>query len=404
MVVLITVISGSYPAFVLASFTPLHVLKAKNNQGSRKSKARSSMVVFQFTVSACFIMASVMVYKQIEFLQNQSPGFTKENVVCITNALNLDKNLTAFKNEVTSNESFIDAAYCSQIPSEIITASGYRKKGVEQWSTAHEYFADENYFKTLRLDFAEGRFFSKDFPSDSNAVVLNESAARLLGVPNLNQKNYVEEAGEPGIFEVIGIVKDFNFESLKSEIRPLVIYYGGQSRMLIRVTPGNFKDKIAHLEEIWKKHTSAPFEYSFLDEKLTAQYESEEKLSRIALVFTVLSIFIACLGLLGLVTYMATQRTKEIGIRKVMGASVNQIVMLLSKDFLRLVIAAIAIAIPISWYGINQWLQTFAYRIDFSFTIAAFAGGVVIAIALLTVSYQSIKAAMGNPVKSLRSE
>lgn len=404
MVVLITVISGSYPAFVLASFTPLQVLKGKNNQGSRKSKARSTMVVFQFTVSACFIMASVMVFKQIKFLQNQSPGFNKENVVCITNALNLDKNLTAFKNEVKSGESFIDAAYCSQIPSEIITASGYRKKGVEQWSTAHEYFADEDYFKTLHLEFAEGRFFSKDFPSDSSAVVLNESAARLLGIPNLSQKEYVEEAGEPGTFEVIGIVKDFNFESLKSAIRPLVIYYGGQSRMLIRVTAGNFEDKIGHLEEIWKKHTNAPFEYSFLDEKLTAQYESEEKLSRIALVFTVLSIFIACLGLLGLVTYMATQRTREIGIRKVMGASVDQIVVLLSKDFLRLVIAAIGIAIPISWYGINQWLQTFAYRIDFSFSTAAFAGGVVIMIALLTVSYQSIKAAMGNPVKSLRSE
>ena len=362
------------------------------------------MVVFQFTVSACFIMASIMVFRQIEFLQNQSTGFNKENVVCITNTVNLENNLTAFKNEIKSHESFIDAAYSSQIPSEIIGATGYRKKGIEQWSAGYEYFVDEDYLNTLNLQMAEGRFFSKDFPSDSSAAIINESAARLFGIPNLDQKEYVEEAGEPNALEVVGIVKDFNFESLKSEIKPLVMLYGGQSRALIRVTAGNLHDKIAHLEKIWKRHSSAPFEYSLLDEKLNAQYQSEEKLSRIALVFTVLSILIASLGLLGLITYMATQRTKEIGIRKVLGASVQQIVVLLSKDFLRLVIAAIAIAIPISWYGINQWLQTFAYRIHFSFVVVAFAGGVVILIALLTVSYQSIKAAMGNPVKSLRSE
>lgn len=404
MVVMITIISGSYPAFILASFAPIHVLKAKNNQGRRNSTARSVMVIFQFTVSAGLIIASIMVFKQIEFLQNQSTGFNKENVVCITNAVNLGKNMTSFKNEVRSHESFIDAAYCSQVPSEIITASGYRKKGVVQWNTAHEYFVDEDYLKALNLQLADGRFFSKDFPSDSSAVILNESAARLLGIPNLSQKEYVEEAGERNPFEIIGIVKDFNFESLKSEIKPLVICYGGQSRMLIRVTAGNFHDKITHLEKIWKKHSSAPFEYSFLDEKLNAQYQSEEKLSRIALVFTVLSIFIACLGLLGLVTYMATQRTKEIGIRKVMGASVSQIVVLLSKDFFKLVVVAIAIALPLSWYGMNQWLQTFAYRIDFSFAVAAIAGCLVVLVALLTVSYQSIKAAMGDPVKSLRSE
>ena len=404
MVVVITLTSGTYPAFVLSSFAPLHALKGKNIPGGSNATARSAMVVFQFAVSACFIMVSIMVFRQIEFLQNQSTGFNKENVVCITNTVNLENNLTAFKNEVKSHESFINAAYSSQIPSEIITATGYRKKGIEQWSAGYEYFVDEDYLNTLNLKMAEGRFFSRDFPSDSGAAIINESAARLFGIPNLDQKEYVEEAGEPNALEVVGIVKDFNFESLKSEIKPLVILYGGQSRALIRVTTGNLHDKIAHLEKIWKRHSSAPFEYSLLDEKLDAQYQLEEKLSRIALVFTVLSIVIACLGLLGLITYMATQRTKEIGIRKVLGATVQQIVVLLSKDFLRLVIAAIVIAIPISWYGINQWLQTFAYRIHFSFVVVAFAGGVVILIALLTVSYQSTKAAMVNPVKSLKSE
>jgi putative ABC transport system permease protein len=349
-------------------------------------------------------MASIMVFQQIEFLQNQSTGFNKENVVCITNSINLDKNLAPFKNEVRSNESFVEAAYCSQIPSEIITASGYRKKGILQWNTAYEYFVDEDYFKTLNLQLTDGRFFSKDFPSDSSAVILNESAARLFGISNLNQEEYVEEAGEPNAFKVVGIIKDFNFESFKSEIKPLVLGHGGQLRMLIRVTAGNPHDKVGQLEKIWKKYSGAPFEYSFLDERLNAQYQSEEKLSRIALVFTILSIIIACFGLLGLVTYMASQRTKEIGIRKVMGASVNQIIALLSKDFLQLVATAIVIAIPISWYGISQWLQTFAYRIDFNFLIAAYAGCAVILIALLTVCYQSIKAATGNPVKSLRSE
>jgi putative ABC transport system permease protein len=235
-------------------------------------------------------------------------------------------------------------------------------------------------------------------------LILNESAARLLGVTGLDQKEYVEEAGEPGKFEVVGIVKDFNFESLKSEIKPLVIYLGGKSRMLIRISSGNLNDKIVTLGEIWKRHSSAPLEFSFLDQHLEAQYQSEQRLSRIALVFTILSIFIACLGLLGLVTYMATQRTKEIGIRKVLGASVHQIVFLLSKDFLRLVMASILIAIPVSWYSIDQWLGTFAYRVDFSFMVPVGAGAALILIALLTVSYQSIKAGLGNPVNSLRSE
>ncbi len=252
MVVMITLISGTYPAFILSSFAPLHALKGKNIQGGRNSRARSAMVVFQFTVSACFIMASIMVFKQIEFLQNQSTGFNKENVVCITNTVNLENNLTAFKNEIKSHESFIDAAYSSQIPSEIIGATGYRKKGIEQWSAGYEYFVDEDYLNTLNLKMAEGRFFSKDFPSDSSAAIINESAARLFGIANLDQKEYVEEAGEPNALEVIGIVKDFNFESLKSEIKPLVILYGGQSRALIRVTAGNLHDKIAHLEKIWK--------------------------------------------------------------------------------------------------------------------------------------------------------
>jgi putative ABC transport system permease protein len=208
---------------------------------------------------------------------------------------------------------------------------------------------------------------------------------------------------------IIGIMQDFNFESLKKEIRPLAVFYNPdneswQYNMTIRLTPGNVQEKVTAIKNVWKKYSSAPFEYSFMDENFKALYNKEERLSNIVIVFTSLAVIIASLGLLGLVTFMAHQRTKEIGVRKVLGASVKNIVVLLSRDFIRLILIAFLIAIPLSWYATEQWLQDFASRIDFDFIIVAASGGVGVLIALLTVSYQSIKAAIGNPVESLRSE
>lgn len=401
LILIVAFLCGSYPAFVLSAIRPARILKGQ--VGPNRHSARNMMVIFQFIVSTTLIVTSLMIFRQIRYLQTTETGFNKEDVICLSNASDLGSNSGAFKNEVKSNPLFKQVSFCSIIPSEIINAAGHRRKGDQEWKTLYDYTADEDYLDALDLKLVEGRFFSKEF-NDSTAVVINEAAASLLGIPDLKQNEYMEDPGELIPRQIIGIVKDFNFESLKNEIRPLVIYYGADSRAMIRLSARDNRLAIDELQRIWEKHSDTPFGFSFLDERLQAQYEEERILSQVSLVFTIVSILVASLGLLGLVTYMALQRTKEIGIRKIMGASVRQIVVLLSKEFLRLVIIAFVIAIPISWYGINEWLKTFAYRTDFSLAVAGSAGIAVVSIALVTLSYQSIKAAIGNPVDSLRNE
>jgi putative ABC transport system permease protein len=416
LVILISVLSGSYPALVISSYKPAYVLKGGFHISSRGVGFRNLLVVFQFVISSSLIIASILVNQQLQHLQSQNPGFDRENVVCFTNAASLNNNWDAFRTEIKSNAAFTEIGRSEKIPSEIIEEEGIHrnKKGSDQIYVANAFFADEGYLDVFKLELVTGRFFSRDIASDSNSVIINESAAQLMGIDNqLAHKEFISSRYKT--LEIVGIVKDYNFESLKSSINPLVIYNGeaskalknmegGNSRMVIRLSAGEVHNKLKTLEKIWKKYTSAPFDYSFLNERLQSQYVAEEKLSDISVAFTVLSVIIACLGLLGLVTYMASQRTKEIGIRKVMGASVQQVVFLLSKDFVKLIFIAFVIAVPISWYCMNKWLETFAYRINFEIKVAFFAGAIIFFIALLTVSYQSIKAAMGNPVKSLRSE
>ena len=408
MLVVIAGFSGSYPAFILSSFRPSQVLKGRMSVGYMGKDIINSLVIFQFVISTTLIISSCLIYMQLNFMQTKNLGFEKDNVICLTNTLTLENSHELFRNELKSLNIIANASYSTRVISETINGNGgRRRKGSQEWHTVQAFSSDQDFAQTVGLNILSGRFFSKDFPSDQNGVVINRAAAEILGIRNLDQVEFIEYTGNDGIVasnQVIGIVENFNFEPLRSEVNPLVINLGGTLRMSIRLTPGDMQQKIKSIETIWKKYTNAPFEYSVLDQNIKAQYKSEETLGKIAIVFTGLSIVIACFGLFGLVTYMASQRTKEIGIRKIMGASVQQIVALLSKDFLRLVFIAFVIAIPISWYGMNEWLKSFAYRIDFSFMVAVIAGCAVVLIALLTVSYQSIKAAMGNPVESLRSE
>lgn len=400
-IIIVSFVSGIYPSFVISSFRPAYVLKGKLGLPGATGNLRNILVIAQFSISTILIAASILIYQQLRYLQNQDPGYDRQNVLCFTNAHALNNNWEAFRNELKHDPAFIEVGRSSRLPSEIIAMEGLRRKGADQLSAVSSIAADEGYLRCLDLKMIEGRYFSKEHPGDNTTVIINESAAQLFGITDLSQKEYLVGFKTK---EVIGIVKDFHFESFKTEIKPLVIHQGGLARMIVRVTSGDVRQKIQKLERIWKKHTSVPFEYSFLDERLQAQYAAEERLSKLAIVATLLSIVIACLGLLGLVTYMATLRIKEIGIRKVMGASVHQIVILLSKDFLRLVLLALIIAFPISWYTLSQWLETFAYRIDFNFEIVFMSGFGMILVAFLTLSYQSIKVAMGNPVDSLRSE
>ena len=408
LLILVTILAGIYPAFYLTSFRPAEVLKGKIRSGGWDARVRNSLVVFQFVTSTALILTTLIIYQQIDFMQSHRTGFDQENIVCLSNAHLLGANRQAFKQELTAHPEIIAASFAARFPAHRFTQyTGYRRRGSDQRQTLSNNWADPDYDDVLGIHVKQGRFFSYDHPTDSFAVVINQAAADLMGIENLEHKQYIDVAEAGEAFEIIGIAEDFNFESLKSEVKPLIIHFvkpNRSNKMAIKVPAGNLQDKVALIQSVWSKYSTAPFEYTFLDENVAAQYKSEQLFGKITIIFTSLAVIIACIGLLGLVTYVASQRTKEIGIRKVLGASVQQIVVLLSKDFIRLVIVALVIAIPISWYGMNQWLQTFAYRIDFSFLVASIAGCMVVLIALVTVSYQSIKAAMGNPVDSLRSE
>ncbi|HEY3403691.1 MAG TPA: ABC transporter permease [Ohtaekwangia sp.] len=407
LMIFIGLLAGSYPALYLTSFKPVEVLKGKLRAGTRHSAIRNSLVVFQFFISIALIISSMMVYWQLSFLQNQDVGFQKENVVGMMHTMNLGNNSEAFKEELLKYPDFVAASYSSRLPPDVDWGGSYRTEtGNENYPMA-VLTVDHDHLKALGLMLVQGRFFSREFISDTTAVVINETAARQFGFDDAEGK-YIRFSGVDAVkLKVIGVVKDFNFETLKSTIRPMVLHLNAPPNwdIVVRLAEGNPAEKIEKLETIWKKFApNSPFEYSFIDQNFDAKFRAEQRLSRVILVFTTLAIFIACLGLLGLATFTAEQRSKEIGIRKILGANISQVVVLLSKDFVKLILIAMVIATPITWYGMNQWLEGFAYRINFDFSLVFLAGGIALAIALLTVSFQSVKAALENPVKSLKSD
>lgn len=403
----IGLLSGSYPAFYLTAFKPVEVLKGRLRAGTRNSSIRNALVVFQFCVSIALIISSMMVYYQLSYLQNQDVGFQKQNVVGLMHTMNLGKNADAFKEEVLKYPEFVAASYSSRLPPNVDWGSTFRTETGEENYPMSVVTVDHDHLKTLGLTMVQGRFFFRDFITDTTAVVINETAARQFGYEDPIGK-YIRYTGADNFkMKVVGVVKDFNFETLKSTIRPMVMFLhsGANWDIAVRLSEGNPMEKIAKLGEIWKKFApNSPYEYSFIDQNFDLKFRAEERLSNVILVFTALAIFIACLGLLGLATFTAEQRAKEIGVRKVFGASVTQIMVLLSRDFVRLILVSLVIAIPLTWYGITRWLEGFAYRVEFSYPLVVVSGIVAVLVALFTVSYQSMKAALENPVKALKGE
>ena len=405
------ILSGIYPALYLSGFRPIHVLKGVLSFRSSTLSLRKVLVVFQFVIALVLIISVIVISRQVEYMQSRELGFdTNQKLVIPLKDDQSRRQFDIISAELLKLKDVRGTAGCAYYPSKNVLSdfSVYTSgKNMNSAELMRVNRVSENYFPIMGIHILQGRNLSQG--DTSNQTVVNEKALKALSIDKekaIGTRLYSEFEGEKSEYEIVGVTSDYNFASLKQEITPLISFYSqGPAYMIVDTKPGNYPQLISEIGMIWKKMMpTAPFEYSFLDEDVKKQYAEESTLKKISNSFTVLAILISCLGLFGLAMFTAQQRVKEIGIRKVLGASVTGMVSMLSKDFLKLVFIAIVIASPIAWWMMNKWLQDFAYKTNIGWWIFVLAGCIALLIALITVSFQAIKAALANPVKSLRTE
>jgi len=409
---MVGLIAGVYPAFFLSSFAPIEILKSRFKAGKGHRFFRYGLVSLQYVISITLIFSTLVIFYQLHHVKNHDLGFNKEQIAVISLKGQAHQKYDVFKNEILHVPGVVRATCSSHVPGIGRDETMFSFEGVTQEKQLMPFMeVDDDYLETFGMELAAGRNLSNDRPADKKAIILNETLVKQLRWDNPLGKTVTmtEVIGRKFIdvpYTVVGVVRDFHFESLHQKIGSHLMKLSGEvNRISVKLSPENLSETLRAIEKKWKQiEPTYPFHYVFLDESFDRLYRTEQRMGQIFVSLTLIAIFVACLGLFGLASFTAEQRTKEIGIRKALGASVSNVVLLLSKEFTRWVILANVIAWPIAYFVMNRWLQNFAYHIELEIWIFILSGGIALTIALLTVSTKAVRAAVANPIDSLRYE